>query len=78
MMHDFLANNIDELLNRCIEKVAARPRRNATPEQLKNGIPMFLEQLTRTLSSEQDIVQLPAQKYPGTPGVMLWRCRKWD
>jgi hypothetical protein len=39
---------------------------------------MFLEQLTRTLSSEQDIVQLPAQKYPGTPGVMLWRCRKWD
>ena len=54
MMHDFLSNNVDELLKRCVEKVAKRPRRNATVEQLKNGIPMFLEQLTRTLSAEQD------------------------
>ena len=53
MMHDFLANNRDELVRRCIDKVAERPKRNATPSQLQNGIPMFLDQLTRTLEAEQ-------------------------
>lgn len=54
MMHDFLANNHDELIARCIEKVSKRPKRNATAKQLKNGIPQFLGQLTRTLEAEQD------------------------
>ena len=67
-MHDFLANNIDELLKRCVEKVAQRPRRNATPEQLKDGIPMFLEQLTRTLSTEQDIGAAAGLKISGKAG----------
>ena len=53
MMHNFLANNRDELVRRCIDKVAKRPRRNATLGQLQSGIPMFLEQLTRTLEAEQ-------------------------
>lgn len=51
-MHEFLTNNRDELIQRCKEKVAERPRRAATPAQLSNGIPMFLEQLTRTLKAE--------------------------
>lgn len=54
MMHDFLANNADELVERCTAKVAKRPRRHATEIQLRNGIPMFLGQLTRTLEAEQD------------------------
>ena len=54
MMHDFLANNHDDLIVRCAEKVARRPQRAATKEQLENGIPMFLDQLTRTLEAEQD------------------------
>jgi signal transduction histidine kinase len=54
MMHNFVANNQDELVARCIEKVAKRPSRNATSEQLRNGIPMFLEQLARTLEAEDD------------------------
>ncbi|ATD63918.1 histidine kinase [Janthinobacterium svalbardensis] len=53
-MHDFLANNRSELIERCVDKVAQRPKRNATEEQLRNGIPMFLEQLTRTLEAEQE------------------------
>lgn len=53
MMHKFLANNRDELVRRCIEKVAKRPKRHATPWQLQNGVPMFLDQLTRTLEAEQ-------------------------
>ena len=53
MMHDFLANNQSELINRCIAKVAKREARKATPLQLKNGIPKFLNQLIRTLKVEQ-------------------------
>jgi signal transduction histidine kinase len=54
MMHDFLANNVDDLIKRCTEKVSKRPRRDATEAQLRNGIPMFLSQLTRTLEAEQE------------------------
>ena len=52
-MHEFLANNRDELIARCKLKVAQRPRRAATEQQLANGIPMFLAQLTRTLVAEE-------------------------
>lgn len=53
-MHRFLTNNRDELIARCKEKVAQRPRRSATTEQLANGIPLFLDQLTQTLQAEED------------------------
>lgn len=52
-MHDFLAAHRDELARRCKEKVAQRPLRAATGEQLAHGIPMFLEQLIRTLVAER-------------------------
>lgn len=52
MMHTFLANNRAELIARCSAKVLTRPHRNATPEQLENGIPIFLDQLQRTLEAE--------------------------
>ena len=53
-MRGFLLNNRDELIQRCKDKVALRPARGATREQLSNGIPMFLDQLTRTLAAEDD------------------------
>lgn len=53
-MHRFLTNNRDELIARCKAKVAKRPRRAATSRQLQNGVPLFLEQLTRTLQAEED------------------------
>ena len=53
MLHDFLANNRVELIARCKAKVARRPNRTATEAQLRNGIPIFLEQLQRTLESEE-------------------------
>jgi len=52
-MYTFLENNRDELIARCKAKVAQRPRRAATPAQLANGIPLFLEQLRRTLVAEE-------------------------
>ena len=53
-MHSFLSNNRDELVARCRAMVAERPHRSATPSQLANGIPMFLEQLTKTLRAEEE------------------------
>lgn len=52
-MHTFLKNNRDELIARCKQKVAQRPKRAATAKQLENGVPMFLDQLTRTLEAEE-------------------------
>lgn len=52
-MHRFLSNHRDELIERCKAKVAQRPRRAATAAQLANGIPMFLDQLTRTLQAQE-------------------------
>ena len=53
MLHNFLANNRADLIARCKGKVALRPFRAATEEQLRNGIPIFLEQLQRTLEVEE-------------------------
>lgn len=52
MLHEFLTNNRNELISRCRAKVTTREH-SATAEQLQNGVPMFLEQLIRTLRSEQ-------------------------
>jgi len=52
-MHQFLADNRDELIARCKAKVALRPLRAATQAQLRNGVPLFLDQLRRTLEAEQ-------------------------
>jgi len=54
MLHEFLANNRTDLIARCIDKVDKRPKRAATKQQLQNGIPMFIDQLKRTLEAEQN------------------------
>ena len=54
MMYVFLQNNTDELIQRCIDKVAKRPKRNASEEQLRTGIPIFLTRLTKTLQAEEE------------------------
>ena len=51
-MHSFLQDNHNELVRRCREKVGLRPLRDAAPDQLSHGVPMFLQQLTRTLEIE--------------------------
>jgi signal transduction histidine kinase len=53
MMYEFLFNNRNDLIARCKSKVALRPKREATDDQLKNGVPLFLDQLKRTLEAEQ-------------------------
>jgi signal transduction histidine kinase len=68
MMHDFLSNNYAELILRCQAKVAQRPERKATQEQLRNGVPMFLDQLIRTLVVEQTSNPMDSRKISGPSG----------
>lgn len=65
MMHDFLSNNRAELIARCRIKVAERPAREASVEQLQNGVPMFLDQLIKTLRIEQDMTPLDSREVSG-------------
>jgi hypothetical protein len=52
VLHDFLAENHAELIDRCRAKVALRQAPRATPDEIEHGIPLFLGQLTETLRAE--------------------------
>lgn len=70
MMHKFISNNRSELIERCKSKVALRPRRAATVAQLGNGIPLFLEQLQRTLEAEESDNDAQSVMISGAAGGM--------
>lgn len=67
-MHRFLTNNREDLIARCKAKVAQRPLRAATTEQLANGVPMFLDQLIKTLQAEDDGKLGESLRISGAPG----------
>jgi signal transduction histidine kinase len=68
MMHTFLANHRTELIERCRAKVARRPQRAAALDQLKTGVPIFLEQLERTLAAEEQGHQAVSENISGKSG----------
>jgi signal transduction histidine kinase len=68
MMHEFLSNNRADLIERCREKVARRPARGATVRQLQNGVPLFLDQLIKTLRVEQTATPMNSRKISGPSG----------
>lgn len=68
MLYNFLLNNRADLIARCKAKVAERPRRAATQQQLQNGIPMFLNQLIETLLIEQGEDPIESRKVSGPAG----------
>jgi len=67
-MHEFLIHNRDELIERCKAKVARRPLRAATADQLKNGVPLFLDQLIQTLRAEREGEPGASLRISGAPG----------
>jgi signal transduction histidine kinase len=67
-MYQFLTNNKEELIARCKDKVAARPHRSATERQLVHGLPIFLEQLTRTLEAEEKGFAAEGTRISGVSG----------
>lgn len=68
MMYEFLLNNREDLEQRCRAKVALRPGRSATEQQLQNGVPMFLDQLIRTLIVEQTDEPMDSRRISGPSG----------
>ena len=52
-MHDFLLKNREDLIARCAAKASLRAGRGATLQQLSDGIPLFLDQLSRTPATER-------------------------
>jgi signal transduction histidine kinase len=68
MMHEFLTANRADLIERCREKVAHRPAPAPTPEELEFGIPLFLEQLIKTLRLEQTANPMKSRKVSGASG----------
>ena len=51
MLHEFLSANREQIIALTREKVANRPAPRATPEELENGIPLFLTQLIGMLQT---------------------------
>ena len=64
-MYEFLINNRANLAARCREKVALRPGRLASDAQLQNGVPMFLDQLIRTLAVERTFDPIASRNISG-------------
>jgi len=68
MLHEFLTNNRDELIGRCRLKVAQRPAPQVNAAELTHGIPLFLDQLVRTLQVEQTAEPMQSRKVSGPAG----------
>ena len=68
MLHEFLTSNRPELIELCRSKVALRPSPEATEQELKHGIPMFLDQLIKTLEVEQTTDPMQSRKVSGPSG----------
>jgi signal transduction histidine kinase len=68
MMHEFLSVNRGELIERCRAKVAQRSAPKATADELEQGIPLFLDQLIKTLRVEQTTEPMRSRKVSGPAG----------
>jgi len=68
MLHQFLAAHRTELIDRCRSKVAQRPVPVATDAELAHGIPLFLDQLIKTLRMEQTSEPMRSRKVSGPSG----------
>ena len=67
MLHEFLTANRTDLIDRCKSKVIRRPGPLGRPE-LEHGIPLFLDQVVKTLRVEQTALPLQSRKVSGPAG----------
>jgi signal transduction histidine kinase len=66
MLHEFLTDNRDGLIDRCRSKVGLRRAFTATDAVLQFGIPRFLDQLIKTLEIEQTSEPLRSRRISGS------------
>jgi signal transduction histidine kinase len=65
MLHEFLSANRQTLISRCSDKVAKRKTARQRDVQLEHGIPLFLEQLVRTLQLDHTANRLESVRVSG-------------
>lgn len=54
MLYEFITTYRDAIITRAREKLTARPWPSASANELENGVPLFLAQLSETLEAESD------------------------
>lgn len=62
MLHEFLTANRTELINRCRFKVSQRAAPRATDTELEHGVPVLIDQLIKTLQTDQALGADPANR----------------
>lgn len=68
MLHELLTTNRLNLIDRCRLKVAQRQVPKATKTELEHGIPLFLDQLIKTLQLEQTSDPMQSRAVSGASG----------
>jgi signal transduction histidine kinase len=69
MLYEFVTTYRDPIIDRARQKLTARPWPSASPQELENGVPLFLTQLSETLRSEST----GAAHSPGAIGAAATR-----
>ncbi|MDQ2869971.1 MAG: HAMP domain-containing histidine kinase [Acidobacteriota bacterium] len=68
MLHEFLSVNRNDLIDRCRLKVTQRTEPKVTEGELRHGIPLFLDQLIKTLKMEQTTDPMRSREVSGPSG----------
>jgi signal transduction histidine kinase len=69
MLYEFVNTYRDAIIDRARQKLTARPWPSASPDELENGVPLFLTQLSEKLKSEST----GAAHSPGAIGATATR-----
>jgi signal transduction histidine kinase len=68
VLHEFLDANRPVLIARCLEKLAQRPSTRAEGAQMEFGVPVFLDEVIRTLRMEQGSMPMQSRRVSGRSG----------
>ena len=68
MLHEFLAENRGELIERCRDKVAKRVAPESLGKELEHGITVFLDQIIKTLKVEETTQPTESRRVSGEAG----------
>ncbi len=68
MLHELLTAHRTELIDRCREKVAKRLAPGTVPTGFQHGIPLFLDQIIKTLQIEQTADPMLSRSVSGPSG----------
>jgi signal transduction histidine kinase len=68
VLHEFLAANRAELIERCAFKVTRRPMPKPANGEAEHGVPLFLDQLIQTLRMEQMADPMRSREVSGPSG----------